>query len=88
MTTTGDATRLPDSIEQDLAGPLTGESEEGRSRLSGKSVSAFRTISEVSAELDVPQGMPAQAAEIRTAVFNAMEGHLLGKALLVARFHR
>jgi DNA-binding transcriptional MerR regulator len=55
MTTTGDATRLPDSIEQDLAGPLTGESEEGRSRLSGKSVSAFRTISEVSAELDVPQ---------------------------------
>jgi DNA-binding transcriptional MerR regulator len=55
MTTIGDATRLPDSIEQDLAGPLTAESDEGRSRLSGKSVSAFRTISEVSAELDVPQ---------------------------------
>jgi DNA-binding transcriptional MerR regulator len=55
MTTTGDATRLPDSIEQDLAGPLTVEADEGRSRLSGKSVSAFRTISEVSAELDVPQ---------------------------------
>src|SRR5579859_3859469 len=55
MTTTGDETRLPDSIEQDLGGPLTAESEEGRSRLSGKSVSAFRTISEVSAELDVPQ---------------------------------
>jgi DNA-binding transcriptional MerR regulator len=55
MTMTGDETRLPDSIDQDLGGPLTGESEEGRSRLSGKSVSAFRTISEVSAELDVPQ---------------------------------
>jgi DNA-binding transcriptional MerR regulator len=55
MTTIGDLTPLPDSIEEDLAGPLTGEAEEGRSRLSGKSVSAFRTISEVSAELDVPQ---------------------------------
>jgi DNA-binding transcriptional MerR regulator len=55
MTTTGDASRLPDAIEQDLASPLTGDSDEGRSRLSGKSVSAFRTISEVSAELDVPQ---------------------------------
>jgi DNA-binding transcriptional MerR regulator len=55
MTTTGVETRLPDSIEQDLDAPLTGESEEGRSRLSGKSVSAFRTISEVSAELEVPQ---------------------------------
>jgi len=55
MTMTGDETRLPDSIEQDLGGPLTGEAEEGRARLSGKSVSAFRTISEVSAELDVPQ---------------------------------
>jgi hypothetical protein len=55
MTTTGDATRLPDSVEQDLGGPLTAEPDEGRSRLSGKSVSAFRTISEVSAELDVPQ---------------------------------
>lgn len=55
MTMTGDETRLADSIDEDLGGPLAGESEEGRSRLSGKSVSAFRTISEVSAELDVPQ---------------------------------
>jgi DNA-binding transcriptional MerR regulator len=55
MTMTGDETRLSDSIDQNLGGPLTGESEEGRSRLSGKSVSAFRTISEVSAELEVPQ---------------------------------
>src|SRR6201999_3626292 len=38
-----------------LDAPLTGESEEGRSRLSGKAVSAFRTISEVSTELEVPQ---------------------------------
>ena len=55
MTMTGDETRLPDSVDQDLGGPLTVESEEARSRLSGKSVAAFRTISEVSAELDVPQ---------------------------------
>ena len=39
-------------------------------------------------KLDVPQGMPAQAADTRTAVVNAMDGHVLGKAILVARFHR
>ena len=39
-------------------------------------------------KLDVPQGMPAQATDTRTAVFNAMDGHVLGKAVLVARFHR
>jgi DNA-binding transcriptional MerR regulator len=55
MTMTGDETRLPDSIEEDIAGPLSGDADEGRVRLSGKAVSAFRTISEVSAELDVPQ---------------------------------
>jgi len=38
--------------------------------------------------LDVPQGTPQEAAATRTAVFNAMEGHVLGKAVLVARFHR
>jgi hypothetical protein len=38
--------------------------------------------------LDVPQGTPQQAAQTRVAVFNAMEGHVLGKAELVARFHR
>jgi hypothetical protein len=38
--------------------------------------------------LDVPQGTPQQAAATRMAVFDAMEGHLLGKAVLVARFHR
>ena len=38
--------------------------------------------------LDVPQGSPKQAAETRDAVFNAMQGHVLGKAELVARFHR
>ena len=36
-------------------GPRTRPSEEGRSRAGGKSVAAFRTISEVSAELEVPQ---------------------------------
>ena len=39
-------------------------------------------------KLDVPQGTPMDAAATRTAVFNAMDGHVLGKAILVARFHR
>ena len=39
-------------------------------------------------KLDVPQGTPQEAAATRTAVVNAMDGHVLGKALLVARFHR
>jgi hypothetical protein len=37
---------------------------------------------------DVPQGTPQQAADTRMAVVNAMDGHVLGKAVLVARFHR
>ncbi|HET8697604.1 MAG TPA: YbhB/YbcL family Raf kinase inhibitor-like protein [Gammaproteobacteria bacterium] len=39
-------------------------------------------------KLDVPQGTPQQAAETRNAVVNAMDGHVLGKAVLVGRFHR
>jgi Raf kinase inhibitor-like YbhB/YbcL family protein len=39
-------------------------------------------------KLDVPMGTPQQAADTRTAVMNAMDGHVLGKAVLVARFHR
>ena len=39
-------------------------------------------------KLEVPQGTPQQAADTRTAVVNAMDGHVLGKAILVARFHR
>ncbi|HVZ22031.1 MAG TPA: YbhB/YbcL family Raf kinase inhibitor-like protein [Vicinamibacterales bacterium] len=39
-------------------------------------------------KLDVPEGTPQDAAKTRTAVFDAMEGHVLGKAELVARFHR
>jgi hypothetical protein len=39
-------------------------------------------------KLDVPQGTPQQAADTRTAIVNAMDGHVLGKAVLVARFHR
>jgi hypothetical protein len=38
--------------------------------------------------LEVPQGTPQEAAATRTAVVNAMDGHVLGKAVLVARFHR
>jgi len=39
-------------------------------------------------KLDVPQGTPQDAATTRMAVVNAMDGHVLGKAVLVARFHR
>jgi Raf kinase inhibitor-like YbhB/YbcL family protein len=39
-------------------------------------------------KLEVPQGTPQQAADTRNAVVNAMDGHVLGKAVLVARFHR
>jgi len=38
--------------------------------------------------LDVPQGAPQDAAGTRMAVFEAMDGHVLGKAILVARFHQ
>ena len=39
-------------------------------------------------KLEVPQGTSQQAADTRTAVMNAMDGHILGKAVLVGRFHR
>jgi len=39
-------------------------------------------------KLEVPQGTPQEAAATRTAVVDAMNGHVLGKAVLVARFHR
>jgi Raf kinase inhibitor-like YbhB/YbcL family protein len=42
----------------------------------------------VDMKIDVPQGTPQEAANTRMAVINAIDGHVLGKALLVARFHR
>ena len=39
-------------------------------------------------KLEVPAGTPQQAADTRNAVVNAMDGHVLSKAVLVARFHR
>jgi len=39
-------------------------------------------------KLEVPQGTPQEAAATRNAIVNAMDGHVLGKAVLVARFHR
>jgi len=39
-------------------------------------------------KLDVPQATSAQAADTRKAVFAAMDGHILGKAVLVGRFHQ
>jgi Raf kinase inhibitor-like YbhB/YbcL family protein len=39
-------------------------------------------------KLEVPPGTPQEAAATRNAVVNAMDGHVLGKAVLVARFHR
>lgn len=45
-----------ESVNSDVrGGPRARGAEEGRSRAGGKSVAAFRTISEVSAELEVPQ---------------------------------
>ena len=38
--------------------------------------------------LTVPQATPQQAAATRTAVMQAMEGHILGKAIIVGRFHQ
>ena len=39
-------------------------------------------------KLEIPAGTPQEAANTRNAVVNAMDGHVLGKAVLVARFHR
>ena len=39
-------------------------------------------------KLEVPQATSAQAADTRKAVFAAMDGHILGKAVLVGRFHQ
>jgi Raf kinase inhibitor-like YbhB/YbcL family protein len=39
-------------------------------------------------KLDIPSGAPADAAKTRMAVEDAMDGHVLSKAVLVARFHR
>ena len=39
-------------------------------------------------KLDVAQGAPGEAANTRIGVVNAMDGHVLGKAILVGRFHR
>ena len=39
-------------------------------------------------KLDVAQGTPQEAANTRVGVVNAMDGHVLGKAILVGRFHR
>jgi Raf kinase inhibitor-like YbhB/YbcL family protein len=39
-------------------------------------------------KLEVPQGTPQQAAQTRNAVIDAMDGHVLGKAVLVGRFHQ
>jgi Raf kinase inhibitor-like YbhB/YbcL family protein len=39
-------------------------------------------------KLDVPMGAPGDAAKTRMAVVDAMDGHVLGKAVLVAKFHR
>ena len=39
-------------------------------------------------KLDIPSGTPQQAAQTRTAIFDAMDGHVLGKAVIIGRFHR
>ena len=42
----------------------------------------------VDTKIDVPTGTPAEAAATRAAVIEAMEGHVIGKAMLVARYRR
>jgi Raf kinase inhibitor-like YbhB/YbcL family protein len=39
-------------------------------------------------KLMVPESTPQQAAATRTAVMQAMDGHILGKAIIVGRFHQ
>jgi Raf kinase inhibitor-like YbhB/YbcL family protein len=39
-------------------------------------------------KVTVPQATPQQAAATRTAVMQAMDGHILGKAIIVGRFHQ
>ena len=40
------------------------------------------------AKIDVPPGTNAEAAATRAAVMKGIEGHALGKAVLVGRFHQ
>jgi len=42
----------------------------------------------IDVKLEIPQGTPQQATDTRIAIVNAMDGHVLGKAVLVGRFHR
>ena len=39
-------------------------------------------------KIDVPAGTPQEAAATRAAVMKAIEGHALGKAVIVGRFHQ
>jgi Raf kinase inhibitor-like YbhB/YbcL family protein len=39
-------------------------------------------------KLDVPAGTPQDAAATRAAVIKAVDGHALGKAVIVGRFHQ
>jgi DNA-binding transcriptional MerR regulator len=55
MTITRSDPDFSGNAELDLVPPASPATGNGHARASGKSVSAFRTISEVSAELDVPQ---------------------------------
>lgn len=42
----------------------------------------------VDTKVDVPQATPQQAADTRTAIMKTIDGHILGKAVLVGRFHQ
>src|SRR4051812_44926966 len=39
-------------------------------------------------KLDVPAAMPMEAAATRAAVMKAIDGHIIGKAVIVGRFHQ
>ncbi len=90
----GTATGLPEGVAQ---GQLPDGSRQVSLRLSGYMGPGAPAgpyhhytfeLYALDTKLDVPAGTPQQAADTRNAVVNAMDGHVLGKAVLVARFHQ
>ena len=88
----GTSTGLPEGVAQgDLADgskqqSLRGQGYMGPGAPPGPYHHYTFTLYALDTKLEIT---PAQNAfETRTAILNAMEGHVLGKAILVARFHR
>jgi Raf kinase inhibitor-like YbhB/YbcL family protein len=90
----GTATGLPEGVAQgELADgsrqvSLRGNGYMGPGAPAGPFHHYMFELYALDTKIDVPQGTQQQAADTRTAVVNAMDGHVLGKAVLVARYHR